>query len=173
MYHKNWLNLFHKQENVTETAEVNPTPQPEVTESQETNNDSEIPPSGDAVAEESPSQPVDEPPAEGEGGEAQSAEAGGDKPNQLQEGGDGEKPDLEGGVHQPQEAQKDMGVGPLDELFNPLSPNSDQHQISPCNINAYSIPEVMRIKDMITQGYFSWYFLTSPQYVYKKSMGTK
>ena len=30
--------------------------------------------------------------------------------------------------------------------FNPLSPNSDQHQISPCNINAYSIPEVMRIK---------------------------
>ena len=38
---------------------------------------------------------------------------------------------------------------------NPLSPNSDQHQISPCNINAYSIPEVMRIKNiMITQGDF-------------------
>ena len=34
--------------------------------------------------------------------------------------------------------------------LNPLSPNSDQHQISPCNINAYSTPEVMRIKDMIT-----------------------
>ena len=33
-----------------------------------------------------------------------------------------------------------------------LSPNSDQHQISPCNINAYSTPEVVRIKDMITQG---------------------
>ena len=31
----------------------------------------------------------------------------------------------------------------------------DQHQISPCNINAYSTPEVMRIKDMITQGEFS------------------
>ena len=31
-------------------------------------------------------------------------------------------------------------------------PSSDQHQISPCNINAYSAPEVMRIKDMITQG---------------------
>ena len=34
-------------------------------------------------------------------------------------------------------------------------PNSDQHQISSCNINAYSTPEVMRIKDMITQGEFS------------------
>ena len=34
---------------------------------------------------------------------------------------------------------------------DPLSPNSDQHQISPCNINAYSTPEVTRIKDMITQ----------------------
>ena len=42
--------------------------------------------------------------------------------------------------------------------FNPLSPNSDQHQISPCNINVYSTPEVMRIKDMITQGEFSGYF---------------
>ena len=38
---------------------------------------------------------------------------------------------------------------------NPLSPNSDRHQISPCNINAYSTPEVIRIKDMITQGGFS------------------
>ena len=42
--------------------------------------------------------------------------------------------------------------------FNSLSPNSDQHQISPCNINAYSTPEALRIKDMITQGEFSWYF---------------
>ena len=42
--------------------------------------------------------------------------------------------------------------------FNPLSPNSDQHQISPCNMNAYSTPEVTRIKDMITQGEFSRYF---------------
>ena len=40
-------------------------------------------------------------------------------------------------------------------LFNPLSPNSDQHQLFPCNINPYSIPEVMRRKDMITQGEFS------------------
>ena len=33
-----------------------------------------------------------------------------------------------------------------------LSLNSDHHQISPCNINAYSTPEVRRIKDTITQG---------------------
>ena len=38
---------------------------------------------------------------------------------------------------------------------SPLSPSSDQRQISPCNINAYSTPEVMRIKDMITTGGFS------------------
>ena len=34
---------------------------------------------------------------------------------------------------------------------------SDQHQISPCNINAYSTHEAMGIKDMITQGEFSCY----------------
>ena len=39
--------------------------------------------------------------------------------------------------------------------FNPLSPNSVQHQTSPCNINAYSTPEVMRLKDMITECEFS------------------
>ena len=35
-----------------------------------------------------------------------------------------------------------------------ISPNmySDQHQISPCNINVSSTPEVMRIKDTIIQG---------------------
>ena len=31
---------------------------------------------------------------------------------------------------------------------NPLSPKSDQHQISPCNINALYNREVMRITDM-------------------------
>ena len=70
----------------------------------------------------------------------------------------------------------DSKIQPLQNnptIFNPLSPNSDQHQISPCNINAYSTPEVMRIKDMITQGEFSWYFITSPQYFCKKSMGTR
>ena len=44
------------------------------------------------------------------------------------------------------------------QLKTALSPNSDQHQISPCNINAYSTLEVMRIKAMIIQGEFSWYF---------------
>ena len=47
------------------------------------------------------------------------------------------------------------------------SPNDDQHRISPCNINASLTPEVMRIKDMITQGGFS---CTSPEYFYKISM---
>ena len=37
-----------------------------------------------------------------------------------------------------------------------LSPNSDQHQISPCNINAYSTPEVMRIKVMIPEVNFNF-----------------
>ena len=40
---------------------------------------------------------------------------------------------------------------------NPLRPISDQHQISPFNINAYSTPEVMRIMDMINQGDFFLY----------------
>ena len=37
------------------------------------------------------------------------------------------------------------------DYTNPSSPNSDLNQISPCNIyNAYSVPEVMRNKDMNT-----------------------
>ena len=36
-----------------------------------------------------------------------------------------------------------------------LSPISDQHQISPCNNNTTSTPEVMRIKEMINQDEFS------------------
>ena len=55
-------------------------------------------------------------------------------------------------------------------LFNPLSPSSDQHQISPNDINAYSTPEIMRIKDMINQGeYFNNFSLV----LYKKNMGTR
>ena len=38
---------------------------------------------------------------------------------------------------------------------NPLSPKSDQHQISPCNINALYNRVVMRIMDMITEDEFS------------------
>ena len=43
--------------------------------------------------------------------------------------------------------------------INPLSPKSDQHQISPCNINALYNTVVMRITDMITQDEFDWYFI--------------
>ena len=39
--------------------------------------------------------------------------------------------------------------------FNPLSPKSDRHQISPCNINALLNRVVMRITDMITQNKFA------------------
>ena len=35
--------------------------------------------------------------------------------------------------------------------LNPLSPNSDQRQISPGNINALQKRVVMRMKDMIIQ----------------------
>ena len=38
------------------------------------------------------------------------------------------------------------------------SPNIDQHQISPWNVNPYSAPDDMRTRDMITQVEFSWYF---------------
>lgn len=88
------------QEN-TETVEVNPTPQPEVT------GDSDTPPSGDVVVEETPSssQPADEPPAEGEAEDASSADVGG---ADADGGGEGEKLDLEDGGDQPQEAQDDM-----------------------------------------------------------------
>ena len=58
-------------------------------------------------------------------------------------------------------------------VSNPFSPNSDQHQISPYNINAYSIPEVMRIKDMITQGKFSRYFNNFSTILLKEKYGDK
>ena len=43
--------------------------------------------------------------------------------------------------------------------FNPLSPKSDQHQISPWNINVLSNTLIMRITDMITHHEFAWYFI--------------
>ena len=39
--------------------------------------------------------------------------------------------------------------------FNPLSPKSNQHQISPCKINALLNRVVVRIKNMITQDEFA------------------
>ena len=41
------------------------------------------------------------------------------------------------------------------EFINPLSPKSDQHQISPRNINALLNKVDMRITDMITQDEFA------------------
>ena len=43
---------------------------------------------------------------------------------------------------------------PTDSEINPLRSNGDQCQISLCNINAFSVREVMRIKDMITRHEF-------------------
>ena len=42
------------------------------------------------------------------------------------------------------------------ETINPVRSNSDQRQISLRNINTFSIREVMRIKDMITQHESRW-----------------
>ena len=55
--------------------------------------------------------------------------------------------------------------------FNPSSSNSDQHQISPCNINVYSTTE---IKNMIVPKVnFLDILIASPQYLCKLSMGIK
>ena len=85
------------------------TPQVEVAETQEVNDDSQNPPTGDAVAEEAPSQPADEPSQEGEGGEEPTGDAAGDESNQTQEGGDGgDNMDSVDDVVQPQEGHKQV-----------------------------------------------------------------
>ena len=56
-------------------------------------------------------------------------------------------------------------------VFNPLSPNSDQDQISPCNIDAYSTPGVMRIKNKSPKVNFLDILIISPQYVIRKVWG--
>ena len=100
------LTKLNQQENVTETANAVPTSQVEVTETQETTDDSQGPPSGDAVVEEAPSQPVDQPSQAGEGEEVPTGDVEGDKTSQIQEGGDGgENVDSVNDVDQPQEKQ--------------------------------------------------------------------
>ena len=48
-----------------------------------------------------------------------------------------------------------------------LSSKSDQHQISPCNINTYSTSEVMRINnDHAPKVNFLDILITSPQHIY-------
>ena len=105
--------IFIAQENVAETAEFASPPQPEVTDVQPVNADAENPPSGDAVTEESPSQPVDEVSPKGGVAEAASVVAEGDGTGQIQgegEGGEGEKPDVEDEAKPAQEGQDNFEV---------------------------------------------------------------
>ena len=46
--------------------------------------------------------------------------------------------------------------GKVRDPGNEVDSISDQRQISLCSINAFSVREVMRIKDMITQHDFRW-----------------
>ena len=63
---------------------------------------------------------------------------------------------------------------PLKGKINPLSPKSDQNQISPFNINALWNRVVMRIKEMITQEEFVWYFIDfSPWLQQEMNRGNK
>ena len=49
---------------------------------------------------------------------------------------------------------------------------ADQRETSPYNINAYPTPEVMGIKDMVTQGeFFLEILVTSPWYFDRKLWG--
>ena len=90
---------------MSETVKDNPPSQSESVQNQQTNNDSEIPPQGDAIAEESSSHPEG-----GQGEEAPSITVEGEDANQHQEGGDGYKPELEGGPDQSQEKLGEMAV---------------------------------------------------------------
>ncbi|XP_067044467.1 cilia- and flagella-associated protein 184-like [Acropora muricata] len=90
-------------ENMSETVKDNPPSQSESVQNQQTNNDSEIPPQGDAVAEESSSHPEG-----GQGEEAPSITVEGEDANQHQEGEDGYQPELEGGPDQSQEKLGEM-----------------------------------------------------------------
>ena len=56
---------------------------------------------------------------------------------------------------------------PYPGSLNPLSPNSDQHQIS---LIVYSTPEDTGIKDKVNSLNI---LITSPPYFYKKSIGTR
>ena len=62
----------------------------------------------------------------------------------------------------------------LKVALNPLSPESDQHQISPRNSNALYNRVVTRIKDMITQDVCVWYFINfSPLRLLEMNRGNK
>ena len=72
----------------------------------------------------------------------------------------------------------DSGGGDVKEyifcMFNPLSPKSDRHQISPYNINALENRVVMRIEYMIREDESNWYFNKfSPLLLLKKYRDSK
>ena len=56
-------------------------------------------------------------------------------------------------------------------LFNPLSPNIDQHQFSPNNIHTLSRAKVMRINQMITRRKISDLLSISPNLFCKEMYG--
>ena len=61
------------------------------------------------------------------------------------------------------ELEKDTPMEAEDQLYDYLlSPNSDQHQISPCNVNAYSIPGIMRNKNIYPNVTFLDILVISP-----------
>ena len=53
-------------------------------------------------------------------------------------------------------------------FFNPLSPNSDQHQFSPNNIHTLSTDKAMRINQMITKRKISNLLSISPNLFLKE-----
>ena len=55
----------------------------------------------------------------------------------------------------------------IDRSFNPLSPNSDQHQFSPNNIHTLSKNKVMRINEMITKEKMPRSFIKVSQLILK------
>jgi len=57
------------------------------------------------------------------------------------------------------------------QATNPLRPNSDQHQISPCNINAQLSEQVLRIKGMITKDELFWYLNNLSQLALQQMYG--
>ena len=55
----------------------------------------------------------------------------------------------------------------MTKTFNPLSPNSDQHQFPPNNIHTLSRNKVMRINEMITKEKMPRSFIKVPLLILK------
>ena len=58
--------------------------------------------------------------------------------------------------------------GYLFTYFNPLSPNSDQHQFSPDNIHMLSREMVTRVNQIITKEKMVWSFIKLSQLISKE-----